>query len=79
MPSRVHIYPVDRKNRSTHITKKHEQCWCAMQEMNVCSECPPDGECVATCWRCGGRSLVPVYDPALPVLLIHEDGQLTDA
>lgn len=78
-PQRIHVYPVDRKNRSTHITKKHGQCWCEPEHMNVCSESDAQGECVPGCWRCGGRGLVPVYDPDLPILLVHREGQLTDA
>ena len=70
--------------RSTHITKKNKAtglplpCWCDYEQMNVCSESDPKGNCPKTCWRCQGRGLVPVYDLDLTVLLIHSEGQLTD-
>lgn len=83
---RIHVYPVQRKNRSTHITKKHASCWCAVEEVQICPESEGpivqldgDGNCPATCWRCAGRGLVPVYDEQLDVIFLHQEGQLTDA
>ena len=78
MPERIHVYPVDRKHRSTHITTHRLPCWCPMEELNICSEADARGECVTTCWRCRGRGLVPIYDQELTVFLVHADGRLTD-
>ena len=87
MPERIHIYPVDRKMRSTHITRKDKQtgepkpCWCEPELMQPCNEQDAHGKCQPDCWRCGGEGIAPVYtdDDQLQILIVHKDWQLTDA
>ena len=72
---RIHIYPVDSKNRSTHRTTKSCACWCEPEYMQLCAEADDHGNCVPTCWRCDGRGMVRYKDEP-KMLIVHRDGQL---
>lgn len=51
-------------------------CWCEPAIVQACPECasapekPDPG-----CWHCGGRGVVPVYDPEGDVIVIHRGGK----
>lgn len=77
MSDYIHIYPV-RKNKSDHITKKHQDCWCHPELKQVCPESDDVGKCKAECFRCGGNGLVDPYDEELNYLIIHKEHQLSD-
>ena len=73
---RYHIYPVDKKNRSTHCTDKTGMCWCKPEEMQTCPEQPDhQAYCPEDCWKCGGTGIIPVYDDHMAILIIHKHGQ----
>jgi hypothetical protein len=76
---RYHVYPTYSRNRSTHWTGKKGFCWCDPEELQVCPESPLGGQdCPETCPVCKGRGLIAEYDPALPLVYVHRQGQLGD-
>lgn len=45
-------------------------CWCGPEVMQPCPECL-DTHRDESCWRCGGRGLVPEFDPEAPAVIVH--------
>lgn len=52
----------------------NEDCWCGPDLLQPCPECPVEPGNVRArpdCWRCGGKGLVPAFDTALPLVIVH--------
>jgi len=76
MQDKIHIYPVDNKNRSSHCTDKSLMCGCKPKQMQVCAESNEDGKCKPSCVICSGSGLVKPYDDELNILVIHNDNYM---
>ena len=54
--------------------RPHEEgrrtCWCLPEVMQPCPEICDAG---TDCWKCGGRGVVPFFDPGQPVIIVHRD------
>lgn len=75
MADRIHIYPVDKRGRSTHTTDKSEFCFCCPETKQLCPESQEndrgDPVCPPGCYRCGGSALVDPFDEEQVILIIH--------
>lgn len=77
-PPMYHIYPIDVKGPkgelfTSHCTDESGMCGCKPEHRQCCPEANENSECEKDCFRCGGTALVPVYDPAYCVIVVHND------
>lgn len=74
---RIHIYPVDKNQRTTHCTDKTGMCWCKPDLAQVCPEWTPEvgTKCPPECWRCGGADLVEPWSDERIIMIMHQPGQ----
>lgn len=74
LPERLHIYPVTGRNQSDHQTGKSRACWCEPEYMQLCEEADEHGDCLPSCWKCGGRGLARYTDETQKMLIVHRAG-----
>lgn len=57
-----------------HVTDGR-RCWCDPELLQLCPACQldtePETEPDPGCWQCGGRGLVPMYDPDSDCVIVH--------